>query len=125
MTTGNFHSGPLCILVSFGVPGLLLLLAITISATVKHWRIHFLPWHDEWLRLVHLILLAYIVHLVLGFWLIYGDLGMVMLQFFSMLTFMEMLAATRDEEVDLKNYAHVEPPKLLEEPVRTRVIRFT
>lgn len=125
VTTGGFHSGPLSILVSFGLPGLLLLLGITVSSTVKHWRIHHRPWHDEWMRLIHLILLAYTLHLVLGFWLIYGDLNMVMLQYFSMLTFMEILAATRAEEVDLKNLVEVAPPKLLEEPVRARVIRFT
>jgi len=125
VTTGAFHSGPLSILVSFGIPGLLLLLVITISARIKHWRIHYKPWHDEWLRLVHLILLAYSLHMVFGFWFIYGDLGLLMVQYFIMLTFMEMLAATREEEVDLKEFVEAEPPKLISEPLRTRVIRFS
>ncbi len=124
VTNGNFHSGPLSSLVSFGLPGFLCLLVFMISSVVKHLRIQRMEWHDPTLRHIHLVFTCYFVYFSVAFYLIYGDLSHFMVRYLSILCLLEMLGHTRREEVDDLQDAPA-PSPLVTEPARARAIRYT
>ena len=125
VTTGDFHSGPLIATVLFGLPGFAFLLLIMFSALLKHWRIHHLEWQDPLLRHIHFVFFASFLYSTLSFLLIYGDLSFMMIGYFMTLTFMEILAAGRQRDEENQRDGDSTQPKLVSEPTRNRVIRFT
>jgi hypothetical protein len=72
VTTHNYHSGPLSMLIDLGIFGLLFGSGIMISGIVRHYRLITGDWASDALRRYHLVLLSCVCVETFRFYVVHG-----------------------------------------------------
>lgn len=90
----SYHSGPLSALVLFGLPGFLLVAALSVFAIKRHLRIQQGSWASTMLRRMHLAMFCNVCVTVGVFWILYGDVHVSLPPLFQMLAICEGLRRT-------------------------------
>lgn len=73
LINSSYHNGPLSALVLFGLPGLLLVGALSFLTLKRHYRLYRSEWHVPALQRLHMATFCYITVSLVVFWFIYGD----------------------------------------------------
>jgi hypothetical protein len=89
ITTHNYHSGPLSLLIDLGVFGLLAGTGLLLAAFVRHRRLLSAEWADESLARYHRVLFASFCVDVVRFYLIHGGAASSFVDFLVQLTLIE------------------------------------
>lgn len=92
IVAGYYHNGALSLLILFGLAGILVGLALTLGACVRHVRLSRRAWMDGRLGHYHRVLTAWLVVQVLFYWLVYGDVQVSFPPFFFTVALLEALA---------------------------------
>jgi hypothetical protein len=88
---GEYHNGPLSLLVCFGIWGLLLMVALFIAAWRRCLAQARREWGDPYLRNFHLVCFSLYAVGVLAFLFIYGDLQYSLQNLLTLVVIMELL----------------------------------
>lgn len=90
----TYHNGPLAILITLGVPGVLIIIALHTVAVRRHFWMQGQPWRDPYLRRAHGVFLGLLLSEVAVFWVVYGDAYLSLPQVLVLLAFVEGLRAS-------------------------------
>lgn len=92
IVAGYYHNGALSLLILFGLAGILVGLALTLCACVRHVRLTRRTWAEGRLRHYHRILTSWLVVQVVFYWIVYGDVQVSFPPFFFTLALLEAIA---------------------------------
>jgi len=94
LRNSSYHNGPLSALILTGLPGTLLIVAMTFFASVRHYQQQQRDWVHDNLKQFHLAFYAYFLTATTIFFLVYGDVQVSVPQLLRLVAFLEGLVVS-------------------------------
>ena len=73
LINSSYHNGPISALILLGLPGLLLIAALSFLTIKRHYQLFRGDWHVPSLQRLHLATFCYLAVSIAIFWVLYGD----------------------------------------------------
>lgn len=95
--TSSYHNGPLSILITTGIPGLVLMVLFSWVTLVRHWQLDLKrEWASDELRHIHFVFTAVLTAAIAVFWTLYGDLFVSLPEMLIWLGILECVVVSDD-----------------------------
>jgi hypothetical protein len=104
--SNNYHNGPLSLIIIFGIPGFLLIIAFFISTLVYHLKYYkHLNRQSEFISLYQIILCWFAAELLI-YLLIYGDIAFSFIRIFFLISLLNIInCSIKSNKMNTKDFA--------------------